>query len=260
MTLNDAAEAAFAEGLQAVESGQLPVALEKFTSACALNPDEAKYRGYRAWTQYYARQPDEDAQNRASINEECFRQLEEAVSACPEYDPIHVLLGTVLVSENRCHDAIAAFNQALKINPSNNAAKLGLKAARRKLERSNDTASTIEERISNRPASSPDSTPSENLSSNATSSRTGNVFSTARLRAQINELRIARQKELSQYQAKEKSQAEQIATIQKQHSEYVAELQQEIQKLSTDKSEAEAKYLDVRTTLDEEKRTRGASF
>ncbi|MEE2901497.1 MAG: 3-hydroxyacyl-CoA dehydrogenase NAD-binding domain-containing protein [Myxococcota bacterium] len=257
MTLNDAAEAAFAEGLQAVESGQLPVALEKFTSACALNPDEAKYRGYRAWTQYYARQPDEDAHNRASINEECFRQLEQAVSACPQYDPIHVLLGTVLVSENRCHDAIAAFNQALKINPSNNAAKLGLKAARRKLERSNDTASTIEERISDRPASSPDSTPSENLSSNATSSRTGNVFSNARLRAQINELRIARQKELSQYQAKEKVQAEKIAKIQDQHSEYVMELQKEIQKLSADKSEAEAKYLDVRNTLDEEKKKLG---
>ena len=121
MTLNDAAEAAFAEGLHAVESGQLPVAHEKFTSACALNPEEPKYRGYRAWTQYYARNPNEDAQNRQTINEECFRQLEESVSACPQYDPIHVLLGTVLVSENRCNDAIAAFNQALKINPSNNA-------------------------------------------------------------------------------------------------------------------------------------------
>jgi len=257
VTLNDAAEAAFAEGLQAVESGQLPVALEKFTSACALNPNEAKYRGYRAWTKYYARQPDESSQNRASINEECFRQLEEAVSACPQYDPIHVLLGTVLVSENRCHDAIAAFNQALKINPSNNAAKLGLKAARRKLERSNDTASTIEERISDRPASSPDSTPSENLSSNATSSRTGNVFSTARLRAQINELRIARQKELSQYQAKEKTQAEKIEKIQNQHAEYVAELQKEIRNLSADKTEAEEKYLGVRSSLDQEKKKLG---
>ena len=40
---------------QAVESGQLPVALEIY-ERLRTQPNEAKYRGYRAWTQYYARE------------------------------------------------------------------------------------------------------------------------------------------------------------------------------------------------------------
>ena len=102
----------------------------------------------------------EDAQNRASI----VKVLSSArtSSIClPTIRPHSFYWALFLSPENRCHDAIAAFNQALKINPSNNAAKLNFKVARRKLELSNDTASTIEERI-DRPVLS-DSTPSENI-------------------------------------------------------------------------------------------------
>ena len=278
VSVSDAAEAAFIEGLKALEKQQLNRALEKFTRAYVLNPKEPRYQGYRAWAQYYV--VDEgDESVRLEITEQCHQELEEAVANCPDYDPLHVLLGTVYLTENRPQQAVTVFEKALAINADNSGAAIGLKTANKKLRGSTIQSADlgylkVVEPL--KPDSPEMATPSNDelhapvetdhkptlpVSMNLDSeppvvsknrietstgtpstigrseiSKSGNVFSTVRLRSEIDGLKRARQRDLTTFQQRESKQAEELNTLRDHYEKNISNLEETIEKLSAEKS------------------------
>ena len=278
VSVSDAAEAAFVEGLKALEKQQLNRALEKFTRAYVLNPKEPRYQGYRAWAQYYVVDEGDEA-IRLELTEQCHQELEEAVANCPDYDPLHVLLGTVYLTENRPQQAVTVFERALAINAQNSGAAIGLKTAHKKLRGSvihnadlghlkvveppepepqeqasaefstnlsnfkMDNKATIPSPPSfesNPPRVSPNRIDTTTASASSISrteiSKSGNVFSTIRLRSEIDGLKKARERDLSTFHERESKQAEELSTLRDNYEKNISHLEQTIDKLSAEKS------------------------
>jgi 3-hydroxyacyl-CoA dehydrogenase/chromosome segregation ATPase len=261
VSLSDAAEAAFVEGLKAVEDGKIPSALEKFTRACALYPLEPRYQGYRAWTQYHNPSTKAPKEERHALQKDSCRKLQSAVDQCPDYDPLHVLLGTIHMAEQRPKEAARAFQKALAINPDNNGALLGLKAAKKRSPAHTELA------VSN---FVPQTLPSPSLSSITSNRiaplspakpshfrteqyRTGNVFSNARLRAQIDGLKRARSSERSGFEEHAHKQSQTLDTLRQEHEENVQELRHQIADLTQDKKTLSDEFTAAREMLASEK-------
>ena len=263
MSLSDAAESAFLEGLKAVEDGELSNALEKFTRACALNPAEPRYQGYRAWTQYHNHDASESKDRREAVEEDSYQKLQSAVEECPDYDPLYVLLGTIHMAEGRPQAAMEAFQKALEINPENNGALIGLKAAKKRSRNPTriDAESFVPQTIpspsissitSNRISSQP-SVPGGNRSRPRTeTSRVGNVFSNARLRAQIEELKRARDTDRVGFTKREQEQSEELKTLKSSYETNIQQLKEQIAHLNSEKQQLEDNFDDARNTLQRE--------
>ncbi|MEE2902785.1 MAG: hypothetical protein VYC39_10665 [Myxococcota bacterium] len=276
--MSDAAEAAFVEGLKALEKQQLNRALEKFTRAYVLNPKEPRYQGYRAWAQYYVVDEGDEA-IRLELTEQCHQELEEAVANCPDHDPLHVLLGTVYLTENRPQQAVTVFERALALNSENSGAAIGLKTAHKKLRGSvihnadlghlkvveplepetqerasaSDLGNLSNLKIDNKatipsPPSFESKPPQASRNRNDTTtasassvsrteiSKSGNVFSTVRLRSEIDGLKRARERDLSTFHERESKQAEELSTLRDHYEKNISHLEETIEKLSAEKS------------------------
>eukprot|EP00753_Platysulcus_tardus_P001127 PLAT11082.1.p1 GENE.PLAT11082.1~~PLAT11082.1.p1 ORF type:complete len:428 (+),score=237.79 PLAT11082.1:31-1314(+) len=107
-----------AEGNEAFKAGRYEEAVELYTSAIERDGENATYYCNRA-----------GAYSGLGKWEAASKDAKKAVTLRPRYAKAHVRLGTALYNRKRFSQALASFQQALKLNPDSQAAKDGAKAA-----------------------------------------------------------------------------------------------------------------------------------
>ncbi len=125
MAVEEDASAAFAAGVERVGAGDIPGALEHFNRACATSGESPRYQLYRAWARYQTSHaiPAADV-----VRTSCRATIIHALQAEPRFDAGYVLLGTILLSEERTARARECFLKALSLNAENAGAQMGLKS------------------------------------------------------------------------------------------------------------------------------------
>lgn len=106
------AETAFQKGVHLFRSKKYDEARQAFTNALALNPDEAEYIMYQAWSAYKTdtRTTDEFVDTR--------QKLMRAIELNPKLSLAHLYLGQLCKDEGNDKEAQRRFERAIQCNPN----------------------------------------------------------------------------------------------------------------------------------------------
>lgn len=116
----------FRQGQAALKTGAYKVAHAAFDRACAAEPQNTRYAGYRAWAKYKSAT---DKPSNASQGSDAWLigvakknsrvVIEQAVATTSDFDDGHVFLGQMALEEHDYVKAAASFQRALRVNESN---------------------------------------------------------------------------------------------------------------------------------------------
>ncbi len=126
-----AADEAFRTGRRLLDRNALAQALGKFEEAAALNPGEAEYRMFLAWTRYCIG----SASPGPSFERETDRFVEQIRALtvdAPKVDAAWVFLGHIARNRGQMKEAHEAYVTALKANPDNVEAQSGLRLVQKR--------------------------------------------------------------------------------------------------------------------------------
>jgi tetratricopeptide (TPR) repeat protein len=121
------AEEHFRRGEMALRRDQLDAAHAEFKEAVALNPAEGEHHALLAWTTYAL------ARDKAAVRVSVRKMFEEAMRLAPRSVTPYIYMGRIARLEGKDEDAIAHFEQALKMMPGHSeaASELRVLEARR---------------------------------------------------------------------------------------------------------------------------------
>ena len=125
------AEFAFQKGMAHYRKRAFRFALEEFSQAYELAPDEGEHKGWYGWALFCDPRTDKEA--RLS---EIKGLLTEAIRLAPKSAACHYFLGEVLLHEGQEKRAVASFNKALEINPNHIDAQRQLRLVEMRKQRS----------------------------------------------------------------------------------------------------------------------------
>ncbi|MDX2093683.1 MAG: DnaJ domain-containing protein [Kofleriaceae bacterium] len=130
-------EEAFRKGEQALRRDQIQTAIRELEHAVSLNPDEADYQAALAWARFAG------ATDKASIAVATRQALEKAIARSPKAAAPKFYLGRVERMLGRDHDAIARFQEVLKLSPGHAEAASELRVLEAKLAQPDKSGSGL---------------------------------------------------------------------------------------------------------------------
>jgi|GEM_PF-6484048 len=126
---SSSADQAFTRGVEAIGQGKLRKALSCFNRACAVVKPKTRHQLYQAWTMYYVTAHDNQTtqEEKSRVQSSCRLLMIRALLNDKRFDAGYVLLGTILIEEDKADMARECFLKALSINSKNAGAQKGLK-------------------------------------------------------------------------------------------------------------------------------------
>lgn len=105
------AEEAFRRGEMAMRRGQFVTAIEEFTRAVELNPNEGEHHALLGWATWCA------AEDKAKVVGAAKKSLDKAISLAPKSATPHLALGRIARGAGHDEEAIRHFQEALRLSP-----------------------------------------------------------------------------------------------------------------------------------------------
>ena len=112
------AESAFQRGLLAVKRNNFSTALEEFTLAVNLNPEEGEHHALWAWSAWCA------SSDKQAVHEQIANSLETAMRLSPKSVATHYYQGQIAKQTGDVEKALDSFTKVLKLQPSHREAEL----------------------------------------------------------------------------------------------------------------------------------------
>jgi tetratricopeptide (TPR) repeat protein len=137
-------EEAFRKGEQALRRDNIPAAIRELEHAVALNPDEADYQAALAWARFAG------ASDKASIAVATRQSLERAIMHSPKATAPKFYLGRIERMLGRDQDAIARFQEVLKLSPGHSEAASELRVLEAKLAQQPEKGAGLFSRLKRR--------------------------------------------------------------------------------------------------------------
>jgi hypothetical protein len=123
------AEEAFLKGQMALRHQQFRTALEEFTKAVELNPDEGEHHAMYAWATWCA------ASDKDAVVKQVKKSLTQAITLSPKNTTTYLYRGRIAQQRDQLDTAMECFRKVLDLDPDNKDAELELRLLQKRKDK-----------------------------------------------------------------------------------------------------------------------------